>query len=139
MEEKLMRKCLEYCFKHNYKDDLPIAAMVVKKNKIISKAINNKNIKNNVMGHAEIIAINKATKKLKRWNLNDCELYVTLKPCLMCETIIREARIENVYYLVDKLDYKKPFQKTKFKEIENLIEVKKKYRLKLNDFFKNKR
>ena len=91
------------------------------------------------MGHAEIIAINKATKKLKRWNLNDCELYVTLKPCLMCETIIREARIENVYYLVDKLDYKKPFQKTKFKEIENLIEVKKKYRLKLNDFFKNKR
>lgn len=139
MEEKLMHKCLEYCFKHNYKDDLPIAAMVVKKNKIISKAINNKNIKNNVMGHAEIIAINKATKKLKRWNLNDCELYVTLKPCLMCETIIREARIENVYYLVDKLDYKKPFQKTKFKEIENLIEEKKKYRLKLNDFFKNKR
>ena len=139
MEEKLMCKCLEYCFKHNYKNDLPIAAMVVKKNKIISKAINNKNIKNNVMGHAEIIAINKATKKLKRWNLNDCELYVTLKPCLMCETIIREARIENVYYLVDKLDYKKPFQKTKFKEIENLIEEKKKYRLKLNDFFKNKR
>ena len=139
MKEQLMKKCLKFCLKHNYKNDLPIAAMVVKNNKIISKAINNKNIKSNIMGHAEILALNKATKKLKRWNLNDCELYVTLKPCLMCENIIREARIENVYYLVDKLDYKKPFQKTKLKEIDNLNQEKETYRHKLNDFFKNKR
>ena len=118
MKEKTMKECLEYVLKKSKKEELPIGCFIVQKNKIIAKAI--KNIKHNVLGHAEIICIQKASKKLKRWNLNDCEMYVTLRPCPMCETIIKESRIEKVYYLIDKLSYKKQFQKTKILEIDNM-------------------
>ena len=96
MHEEIMKKCLAYAYKKISKKEIPIAAFIVKNNKIISKKVNNKNVKNNVLGHAEILAIKKATNKLKRWNLNDCELYVTLRPCPMCENIIKEAHISNL-------------------------------------------
>ena len=58
--------------------------------------------KNSPLAHAEILAIIKATKRIKTWNLNDCELYVTLEPCEMCKSIINEARIKKVYYILSK-------------------------------------
>ncbi len=139
MKEKTMKECLEYVLNKSKKEELPIGCFIVYKNKIIAKAINNKNIKHNVLGHAEIICIQKASKKLKRWNLNDCEMYVTLKPCPMCETIIKEAHIEKVYYLIDKLSYKKQFQKTKILEINNMSYEKEIYKEKLKEFFENRR
>ena len=53
-----------------------------------------------MLGHAEIIAIKKATKKLKTWHLNDCILYSTVEPCDMCKSIINEAKIDKVYFFL---------------------------------------
>lgn len=78
--------------------DVPVGAIIVKNNKIISKAHNEKEKKKNATKHAEIIAIEKACKKLKTWHLDDCDLYVTLEPCLMCCGAIIQSRIGNVYY-----------------------------------------
>ena len=96
------------------KGNIPVGAVIVMNNKIISKAYNKKNlnpgiIKNKVhhpgknisIYHAEILAIIKACKKLKSWRLNDCDLYVTLEPCNMCLSAIAESRIKNVYYILD--------------------------------------
>lgn len=84
------------------KGDIPVAAILVKDNKIIAKAYNKRFRNNSLLGHAEIMCILKGTKKLKSWRLTDCDLYVTLEPCAMCREVIREARVRNVYYLCDK-------------------------------------
>ena len=92
-------KCLyKLSLKAIKKGEIPVAAIIVKNNKIISKAYNKRKNKSNPLLHAEVQAILKASKKLKDWRLNECELYVTLKPCHMCEEIIKECRISKVYY-----------------------------------------
>ncbi|MCQ2977290.1 MAG: tRNA adenosine(34) deaminase TadA [archaeon] len=88
---KLAKKSL----KHN---DVPVGAVIVKNNKIIAKGFNKRNKKNNALYHAEIIAINNACKHLKDWVLEDCEMYVTLEPCVMCSGAIIQSRIKKVYY-----------------------------------------
>lgn len=82
-------------------DDVPVGCVIVKNNKIISKAYNKKEKTKNITNHAEIIAINKATKKLKTWHLDDCTLYTTLKPCLMCLSVIIQSRIKKVVYALE--------------------------------------
>ena len=57
--------------------------------------------KNKVTSHAELLAINKASKKLKNWRLNDCDIYITLQPCPMCSSAIKQSRIRNIYYILD--------------------------------------
>ena len=64
--------------------DVPVGAVIVKNNKVIAKAHNMKEKNKSAIKHAEIIVIEKACKKVKNWHLNDCELYVTLEPCMMC-------------------------------------------------------
>lgn len=80
------------------KNDVPVGAVIVMGNKIISQAYNKKNISKNAIKHAEIIAIEKACKKLKTWHLDECTLYVTLEPCLMCCGAIIQSRIKRVVY-----------------------------------------
>ena len=89
-------------FKAKKNGDIPVSALIIKNNKIIAKAYNKKIKNNNPLDHAEIIKIKKACKKLKTYNLNDCELYVTLKPCKMCEEVINECRLKKVYYYLDQ-------------------------------------
>ena len=139
MKNKYMLNCLNYALKKVDNDELPIAALLIKDNKIVCKSVNNKNLKNNVLGHAEIRCIQKASKKLKRWNLSDCELYVTLKPCEMCELVIKESRIKSTYYLLDRLETKKVYQKSQFIPITGMEKEKKQYQEKLKKFFENKR
>ena len=79
-------------------NDIPIGAVIVKDGKIIAKAVNQREKKQNTVNHAEIIAIQKANKKLKNWRLNDCEMYVTLEPCPMCASAILQARISKLYF-----------------------------------------
>ena len=79
-------------------NDVPVGAVIVKDGKIIARSHNLKETKQLVTAHAEILAIEKASKKINNWRLEDCELYVTLKPCKMCRQIIKEARIKHVYY-----------------------------------------
>ena len=81
--------------------DIPVSCIIIKKNKIVAKSYNNKYYKKNPLGHAEINAIIKASKKLNTVNLSDCEMYVTLKPCSMCTNIINEMRIKKVYYYIE--------------------------------------
>ena len=78
--------------------EVPIGAVIVKDNKIISRAFNKKESSNLATSHAEILAINKACKKLNNWRLLDCTLYVTVEPCLMCCGAIIQSRIKKVVY-----------------------------------------
>ena len=79
-------------------DDVPVGAVIVCNGKIIASAHNQKEKKNDPLAHAEILAVKKASKKLKTWHLNDCEMYVTLEPCAMCSAVLEETRIGKVYY-----------------------------------------
>ncbi len=79
-------------------NDIPIGAIIVKSGKIISKANNEREKNQDVTSHAEILAIQRANKKLKNWRLNDCEMYVTLEPCPMCASAIIQSRIKKVYF-----------------------------------------
>ena len=79
-------------------DEVPIGAVIVKDVKVIAKAHNNKEKKNDPMGHAEMVCIRKANKKLGDWYLKDCEMYVTLEPCMMCVGALVNARIYKVYF-----------------------------------------
>ena len=87
------------------KDDIPVGAVIVKNGKIIAKAYNKKENKGISTYHAEILAINKACKKLHNWRLNDCELYVTMEPCMMCCGAIIQSRISRVVYGVGNNNY----------------------------------
>ena len=80
------------------KDEVPIGAVIVKNGKIIAKGHNIRERKQNALLHAEIVAINKACKKLHSWRLDDCEIFVTLEPCPMCAGAIANARLKNVVY-----------------------------------------
>ena len=80
------------------KDETPIGCVIVKDGKVIAKGHNTRENKNIIIGHAELETISKANKKLKSWRLNDCDLYVTLEPCIMCAGAIIQSRIRNVFY-----------------------------------------
>ena len=80
------------------KGEIAVGAVVVKDGEIISSAFNSKEKDCDVTSHAEIIAIRETEKKLGRWRLEDCDLYVTLEPCPMCAWAIINSRIKNVYF-----------------------------------------
>lgn len=100
-----MELALKEAYRSYKKGDVPVGAVIVKNGKIIAKAHNLKEKKHNPLMHAEVIAINKASKKLKRWRLDDCELYVTMEPCIMCTGAIIQARIKKVYYSIENHDF----------------------------------
>ncbi len=134
MEEQYFKILLKLAHKAARKREVPVSALIVKDNKIIAKYYNTRKSKKNVCNHAEMLVIKKASRKLKDWRLNNCDLYVTLKPCPMCESAIKQARISNVYYLLDKLDFKKEYSKTKFAKA-NISTLEKEYSQQLKDFF----
>ena len=107
MDEYFMNLAFLEAKKAYKKNDVPVGALIVKNNKIISKAFNTKNIKNCAINHAEINVIKNACKKLHTWHLDDCILYVTMEPCLMCCGAILQARIGKVVYgaKCDKFGY----------------------------------
>ena len=80
------------------KGEIAVGAVIVKDNKVIASACNRKEKDNDVTSHAEILVIREAAKKLDRWRLEDCDLYVTLEPCPMCAWAIINSRIKNVYF-----------------------------------------
>lgn len=138
MQEKYLKTLMKLAKRASSKNEVPVSAIIVKNDKIISKAFNKREQSHNVLAHAEVIAIKKASKKLKTWRLFDCDLYVTLKPCSICENIIKQSRIRNVYYLIDKPDTKKEYNKTKFSKM-NICTYEQTYELILKNFFQKKR
>lgn len=135
MKEKYMELAIEQAEKAYKLGEVPIGCIIVKDDKIIAKAHNMVEKKKDSTMHAEIIAIKKASKRLKNWRLIDCNMYVTLEPCLMCKSAIELSRIKNVYYSTAS-DNDINIKKTKYKEYKkyskNTLEL-------LQKFFKNKR
>ena len=97
MEEKFMKEALKEAQKAYDKLEVPVGAVIVKDGKIIARAYNQKEEKNDTTNHAEILAIKKASKKLGSWRLTDCDMYVTLEPCSMCAGALIQSRIRKVY------------------------------------------
>lgn len=140
MEEKYINELINLSKKSLKKSEVPVAALIIDENgKIISKAYNTRNIKQQTINHAEILAITKANKKLKSWRLNKCTLYVTIEPCDMCKSVIKESRIQNVYYLLPRLPEKNQYNKTIFNKLKDMSEKEDKYQEIINKFWKNKR
>ncbi len=99
MEQKeyYMKQALKEAEKAYKKLEVPVGAVIVKDGKIIARAHNQKETKTDTTKHAEIVAIQKASKKLESWRLIDCEMYITLEPCSMCAGAIINSRIKKVY------------------------------------------
>ena len=96
-KEYYMNQALKEAEKAYKKLEVPVGAVIVKDGKIIARAHNQKETKTDTTKHAEILAIQKASKKLKSWRLIDCDMYVTLEPCTMCAGAIINSRIKKVY------------------------------------------
>ena len=99
-----MKQALKEAKKAYDKKEIPVGAIIVKNGKIIARAHNLKETKQDTINHAEILAIKKASKKLNTWRLIDCEMYVTLEPCSMCAGALIQSRIKKVY--IGTMDYK---------------------------------
>ena len=86
---------------YKYKE-IPVGAIIIYNNKVIGKGYNTKESKKDILGHAEIMAIKQASRYFNDWRLNKVMLLTTLKPCLMCNEVIKASRIDKVYYILDQ-------------------------------------
>ncbi len=141
-----MEKAYSLAKKAYKKGEVPIGAVVVKDGKIISTGYNKREKSQNAIDHAEIIAIRRACKRLHSWRLDDCDIYVTLKPCPMCAGAISNARIRYCYYGADNQNdnndiIEKIMTETKlFNHKTKLVYTQKSYCSEiLTQFFKQKR
>lgn len=96
IQEKYMKEALKQAKKAYALGEVPIGCVIVHGGKIIGRGYNRRNTDKNTLSHAEITAINKASKKIGDWRLEECTLYVTLEPCQMCAGAIVQARIPEV-------------------------------------------
>jgi tRNA(adenine34) deaminase len=96
-KEYFMKQALKEAQKAYDKYEIPVGTVIVKNEKIIARAHNLKETNKNATHHAEILAINKANKKLDNWRLTNCDMYVTLEPCAMCMGAIISSRIKKLY------------------------------------------
>ena len=136
MDEYYMKIAIEEAKKAARHNEVPVGAIIVKNNKILSKAYNKREKHQDVTKHAEIIAISKACKKIKNWRLDDCTIYVTMEPCMMCCGAIEQSRISKIVYgtsnenfgYTKKISTKNISQKCE-KECQQIVQ----------EFFKNRR
>ena len=141
-----MKEAIKEAIKAGKKGEIPVGAVIVYNGKIISKGRNKREKTQNALLHAEIVAINKACKKLHSWRLENADIYVTLEPCPMCAGAISNARIKRVFYsasdnsdsreIIDKI-----FSSTRLNHKVELIqgEYQTESSKLLSDFFKSKR
>lgn len=138
-EEYYMELALEEARKAYELDEVPIGCIIVKDNKVIARAYNRKSLDNIATYHAEILAIEEACHRLKTWYLDDCILYTTVEPCMMCTGAIIQARISSVVYGTknEAFGQLSKIEKTKIEIIEGVLE--KECSSVLTNFFKDKR
>ncbi len=98
MDERFMKEAIKRAKRALSYDEMPIGAVIVKDNKVIASGYNKRETKKNALLHAEMIAIDRACKKLGGWRLNGCDMYVTLEPCPMCAGALINSRVDNVYF-----------------------------------------
>lgn len=138
---KYINKIINLSQKAEEYDEVPVAAIIINNNKIISQAYNKKEKTKLVTNHAELIAIEKACKKLKTYHLDNFIMYVTLEPCKMCCGAIEQSHISKIIYILDNEkfgDLKNINKKIVIEKItsEECINMYKKI---LQNFFKSKR
>jgi tRNA(adenine34) deaminase len=133
--QKIYDELLKLSYKAIQKNEVPVACIIVKDDKIVAKAYNMREKYKNPLYHAEIICINKLCKKIKNWRLDDYQMYVTLKPCKMCLEVIKASRIKKVFYILDNINEKNNIT-LEMKKIHNNDSKFKKI---LTSFFKSKR
>lgn len=135
-DKDFMNEAIKLAIKSYDNDEVPVGAIVVKENKVIGCGYNQKDKSKNPLKHAELIAIENACEYIGDWRLNDCILYTTFEPCMMCMGAIMESRISRVVYGVKKEEQKYCC----FSDIEIIGGVLENECLHLlKKFFKNKR
>ena len=85
-------------------NEVPIGCVIVKSTKVIASGFNTKESDNNVLSHAEIKSITEASSNLNNWRLIDCDVYVTLDPCPMCASALKQTRVRNIYSALENMD-----------------------------------
>ena len=137
--EYYMKKALEEAKKALSLDEVPIGCIIVKDNKIIATSYNRKTLDNIATYHAEILAIEKACQRLGTWYLDECILYTTVEPCMMCTGAIIQARIKRVVYGTNNeaFGYLSKLENTKIQMTSGIL--KEECMKVMSDFFKKKR
>ncbi len=97
-DDKFMLLAIKEAEKAAFKDEVPVGCVIVKNGKILAKTHNLREKSNQVMAHAEMLALQKVNKKLKSWRIPDVDVYVTLEPCIMCAGALIQARVANIYF-----------------------------------------
>ncbi|MBQ9827424.1 MAG: tRNA adenosine(34) deaminase TadA [Lachnospiraceae bacterium] len=95
-DERFMKKALDQAKRAFDRKETPVGCVIVKDGKIIARAYNRRNEKKNTLAHAEMIAIDKASRKTGDWRLEGCTMYVTLEPCPMCGGAVIQSRIDRL-------------------------------------------
>lgn len=120
-------------------DEIPVGCVIFRGNELIACGYNKKENESNAILHAEMVAISEACRKTMSWRLDDCSMYVTLKPCMMCMGAIIESRIKNVYYGTEN-NSEQMYEENKILKFVNLYNLENDDCSKiLSDFFKKKR
>lgn len=130
-----MNVAFEEALKSLDNGDIPVGAIILKDNKIISAAHNEKELRKDATKHAEILAIERACNKLNTWHLDDCVLMTTMEPCMMCSGAIIQSRIKKIIYGVDneKFGYSKELiekykvECVKYNNNEHIVDLLKKF------------
>ena len=141
LDKKVLDLLLKNAEKAYKKGEIPVSAVILDQSgRIISSSFNDRQKKYNVLGHAEINAILKAEKKVRDWRLDGYSMVVTLEPCNMCSVIIKESRLDKVYYFLPKKKEDSSWEiNIEKKQINDSKEYTNNFKHLLTDFFNNKR
>ena len=123
-DKEFMKEALKQAKKAFQKNEVPVGAIIVKKEKVLAKAYNKSEALNSPLEHAEIRALKKAFKIEKDWRLTQCNIYVTLEPCEMCLGALKAARIKEVFYAAPntQTQKRKSLKNIKLKQIKGDLE-----------------
>lgn len=138
MDSKLIEKVFALADKSYAENEFPVGAIIYDENGIISCGYNKRHNTKKTTDHAEIIAIEKANKKLNEWRLEGKNMLVTLEPCDMCKTVIKEARLKKVYYIIPRYNFKKQYKCTDFELYQINSKLKDQYYERVTNFFTDK-
>lgn len=147
MNLKYMNMAIEAAIKASEENEVPVGCVIVRDNQILAFTHNMKEKMNSATKHAEILAIEEASSKINNWRLENCDVYVTLEPCPMCASALKQARVNHIFCGLSNSDSKSHEIVLKILEadknnanvsITNDLAVKKVDRI-MKDFFKNRR
>lgn len=146
IKEQYFEIILDESLKAFNENEIPVGALMTYKDEIIAISHNTKEQNQCCLNHAEINVIEYASKKLKTWRLSECDLYITMEPCVMCCGAIAQARIKSVYYLINNPKYgglennSKIFKNSNTNVVKiNNLKYEKQIKILLKKFFSDKR